>query len=93
MLGRGVRGELVMGVRRPELVLAAAIALSLPMLASFVSGAINAVALLVRFAIALGLCWVLGAVIERVYTSYARQARNAAIRKQLEEARRRHGDE
>jgi hypothetical protein len=89
VLGRGVRGELVMGVRRPELVLAAAIAVSLPMLPSFVSGAISLPALLVRFAIALALCWALGAVIERVYDSYARQARNAAIKEQLEEARRR----
>ncbi len=89
-----MRGELVlMGVRRPELVLAAAIAVSLPMLPSFVSGAISPPAILLRFAIALALCWALGAVIERVYDSYARQARNTAIRKQLEEARRRHEDE
>ncbi|MGC8470681.1 MAG: hypothetical protein ACP5PM_00085 [Acidimicrobiales bacterium] len=82
-----------MGVRRPELVLAAAIAVSLPMLLSFMSGAISAPAALLRFAIALALCWALGAAIERVYDAYARQARSTAIRKQLEEARRQHGGE
>lgn len=78
-----------MGVRRPELVLAAAIAVSLPMLPSFLSGAIGPAEILVRFAIALALCWAAGAVIERVYDSYSRQARNAAVKQQLEDARQR----
>lgn len=78
-----------MGVRRPELVLAAAIAVSLPMLPSFLNGAIGPADLLVRFAIALALCWAAGAVIERLYDSYARQARSAAVKQQLEEMRQR----
>jgi len=78
----------VIGVRRPELVVAAAIAVSLPMLPAFASGAISPASALVRFAIALALCWAVGAVIERVYDAYARQARDAAVRRQLEDARR-----
>lgn len=76
-----------MGVRRPELVLAAAIALSLPMLPSVLDGGISVASGFIRFAIAIALCWGAGAVIERVYDTYSRQARQAHIRKTIEEAR------
>lgn len=74
-----------MTMRRPEVVVAAALALSLPMLPSFLDGAISPASALIRFAVALALCWGAVAIIERVYDTYARQARQAAIRKALEE--------
>jgi hypothetical protein len=81
-----------LGVRRPELVIAAAIAISLPMLPSFLDGGISPVSAIVRFAIALALCWAAGSVIERVYDTYARHAREAEIQRAIEEARRRLSD-
>ena len=76
-----------MGVRRPELVLLAAIVLSLPMLPSILNGGISVASGCIRFAIAIALCWAAGAVIERVYDTYSRQARQAQIRRSIEEAR------
>ncbi|MGH8980036.1 MAG: hypothetical protein ACRDWE_03300, partial [Acidimicrobiales bacterium] len=76
-----------MGVRRPELVLAAAMALSLPMLPSIMNGAISVASGFLRFAVALALCWAAGAVIERVYDTYSRAARQAQIQKAIAEAR------
>lgn len=76
-----------MGVRRPELVLLAAIAVSLPMLPSIMNGGISLASGFIRFAIAIALCWAAGALIERVYDTYSRQARQAQIRKAVEEAR------
>jgi len=76
-----------MGVRRPDLVVAAALALSLPMLPSIMNGGISLASGFLRFAIALALCWAAGAVIERVYDTYSREARQAQIRKAIEEAR------
>lgn len=76
-----------MGVRRPELVLLAAIVVSLPMLPSILNGGISVASGCIRFAIAIALCWAAGAVIERVYDTYSRQARQAQIRKSIEEAR------
>lgn len=76
-----------MGVRRPELVLMAALVLSLPMLPSVLDGGISVASACIRFAIAIALCWAAGAVIERVYDTYSRQARQAQVRKAIEEAR------
>lgn len=78
-----------MGVRHPEFVLLAALVVSLPMLPSFVDGAIGPVDAVVRFAIALVVCWAVYAVAERVYDSYSRQARERAMNERMEEARRR----
>ena len=80
-----------MGVRRPELVLAAALVVSLPVLASVLSGGITVASGLLRFAVALALCWAAGSVIERVYDAYSRQARQNQIREAIEEARSRFG--
>lgn len=80
-----------MHVRRPELVIAAAIAVSLPMIPSFLDGAISVAAALVRFAVALALCWAASALVERVYGAYSRQARSTEIQQAIEEARRRAG--
>lgn len=76
-----------MGVRRPELVLLAALLLSLPMLPSILNGGISVASGFLRFAVAIALCWAVGAVIERVYDTYSRQARQAQIRKAIEQAR------
>lgn len=76
-----------MGVRRPELVLLGAIVLSLPMLPSVLDGGITVASGFLRFGIAIALCWAAGALIERVYDTYSRQARQAQIRKAIEEAR------
>jgi hypothetical protein len=80
-----------MGVRRPELVLAAALVVSLPALASVLGGGISVASGLLRFALALALCWAGGSVIERVHDAYSRQARQEQIRKAIEEARTRFG--
>lgn len=76
-----------MGVRRPELVLLAAIVVSLPMLPSVMNGGISVASGFLRFGVAIALCWAVGAVIERVFDTYSRQARQAQIRKAIEEAR------
>lgn len=76
-----------MGVRRPELVLLAALVLSLPMLPSVMDGGISVASGFLRFAVALALCWAAGAVIERVYDTYSRQARQTQIHRAVEEAR------
>lgn len=78
-----------MGVRHPEYVLVAALIVSLPMLPSFIDGAVGPLDALVRFAIALVVCWAVYAVAERVYDNYERQARERAIKARLEEIRRR----
>jgi len=67
------------GVRRPELIVLAAIALTLPSFPAALAGAIGAAALFIRFALALALCWGAGAVIERVYDTYSRQYRQREI--------------
>lgn len=76
-----------MSVRRPELVIATAIALCLPMLPAFLDGGIGPASALVRLAIALAICWVAAAVVQRVVDTYARDARQAEIRRALERAR------
>lgn len=76
-----------MGVRRPDLVVIAALALSLSMLPSILNGGISLASGFLRFAIALALCWAAGAVIERVYDTYSREARQSQVRKAIEEAR------
>jgi|GEM_PF-1593705 len=76
-----------MRVRHPELVVAAALVLSLPFLPSILDGGLSPAAGLVRFAVALVLCWAVGAIIERVVDTYARQARQAEMIRMLDEAR------
>ena len=76
-----------MGVRRPELVVAAAIVLCLPSLPSVLNGGLSPASAFLRFAIAIALCWAAAAVIERVLDTYSRQARQAEIRRAIEEAR------
>ncbi|MGH9082842.1 MAG: hypothetical protein ACRDY3_13360 [Acidimicrobiales bacterium] len=81
-----------MGVRRPELVVAAAIVLCLPSLPSVLDGGLSPAGAFLRFAVAIALCWAAGAVIERVLDTYSRQARQAEIRRAVEQARARFGN-
>jgi len=76
-------------VKRPELVLAAAVLISLPMVPNIVHGDISAVSALVRFIAAVLVCWIAGAILTRVLSTYSEQARRAEIEKMIEEARRR----
>ena len=64
-----------MRVKRPELVLAAATALSLPMVPSILDGAISPTAALVRFLIAILICWLGGSILVTVVARYANAAR------------------
>ena len=81
-----------MGVRRPELVVVAAIVVSLPMLRSFSTGGVDPATALVRFVLALLVCWAGLAVIERMYDKYSSDARKAELHRAVEEARRRLSD-
>ncbi|MCL4423528.1 MAG: hypothetical protein M1115_10285 [Actinobacteria bacterium] len=57
-------------IRRPELVLAAAVAISMPMLPGILSGSISTAAALLRFLIALLGCWAAGAMVVSVLERY-----------------------
>ena len=76
-----------MGVRRPELVVAAAMVLCLPSLPAVLDGGLSPAGAFLRFAVAIALCWAAAAIIERVLDTYSRQARQAEIRRAVEEAR------
>ncbi len=77
-----------MAVRRPELVLAAAVALCLPMVPGILNGGIGAMTALVRFLIALLACWVAGALLSKVLTRYNEESRRAEIVRTIEAAQR-----
>jgi len=77
-----------MAVRRPELVLAAAVALCLPMVPGILNGGIGAMTALIRFLIALLACWVAGAVLSKVLTRYNEESRRAEIVRTIEAAQR-----
>jgi hypothetical protein len=72
-----------MGVKRPDLVIAAAIIVCLPMAPGIISGGIDPTTALIRFLIALVVCSVGAAILERVWQGYADQARRAAILRQF----------
>jgi len=77
-----------MTVRRPGLVVAVAILLSLPMAPGILDGAISGTTALVRFLIALLLCWAGGALIGSVMRRYGEQARRAEVVALMDAARR-----
>lgn len=77
-----------MGVRHPELVLAGAAVVSLPMVPGILSGSIGASTAALRFLIALVACWVLGAVLSWVVSTYSAQARRAEIMRLIQEPKR-----
>jgi hypothetical protein len=67
-------------VRRPELVLAAAVVVSLPMVPGVLNGAIGTTASLVRFLGAIVVCWVLASIVQSVIDRYS----DAAARREYE---------
>lgn len=72
------------GVRRFELVVVAAIAVSTPSILQALSGGISLTTALVRLALALAVCWAVGAVVEGTLDNYARQARHKEIAERIE---------
>ena len=69
-----------MGVRRPEVVLAAAVVVCLPMVPDILSGAIGTTAALARFLGAIIVCWILASIVQSVLDRYA----DAAMRREYE---------
>ncbi len=64
-----------MHVRRPELVLAGAVALCLPMVPGVLNGNISTISAGTRFLIAIVVCWVAGSVFTGLFDRYSREAR------------------
>ncbi|MDA8268393.1 MAG: hypothetical protein M0Z63_10605 [Actinomycetota bacterium] len=77
-----------MKVRHAGPVVAVAILLSLPMAPGILDGAIPPTDALVRFLIALLLCWGGAALVGGVTTRYIEQARRAQVVRMVEQARR-----
>jgi len=75
-------------VKRPELVVAGAVLLCLPMVPGVLSGGIGAMTALTRFLIALLLCWIGGAVLTAVLSRYSEESRRAEIAKAIDAAQR-----
>ena len=73
-----------MGVKHPELVVAAAAASCLPMVPGLLAGQITAVAAGERFLVALVVCWVLGSILSWVLTTYSQQAQRAELMRMVE---------
>lgn len=76
-----------MKVRRPELVVAAAVAVCLPMVPGILSGAISPMAGLLRLLIALIICWAAGAMLSTLFSRFFEEARRAQIVQMIEKAR------
>ena len=76
-------------MKRPDLVLAGAVVLCLPMLPSLLAGSIPTTTALERFLLALAVSWVAGTVIAAVVGGYDREARRAEL---LAEIRRAQGE-
>lgn len=72
-----------MKVRHPELVLAAATAVCLPMVPGLLAGEISGTTAAERFLLALVGCWFLGAVLTWVITGYSEQARRRELTRLL----------
>jgi len=78
-----------MAVTRPGLVVAIAIVLSLPMAPGILDGAIAPTTALLRFLVAILLCWGGSALVTGVLRRYVEQSRRAQLTRMLEDARRR----
>jgi hypothetical protein len=74
------------GVKRMELVVVAALVVSLPSFAQAFSGGITPAAAIVRLGLALLVCWALGAIVERTLDTYAREARQKEIERRVSQA-------
>jgi hypothetical protein len=77
-----------MQVRRPELVLAGAVAICLPMVPGLLNGNITAVSAGTRFLIAIVICWFGGSLLTSIIDRYSREARRMQALKMLSTARR-----
>ncbi len=77
-----------MSVKRPDLILGAAVLVSLPMVPGILDGAISTTAALERFLIGLVICWVGGSLLGSVNTKYTLQSRRQDILRAIEAARR-----
>jgi hypothetical protein len=75
------------GVRRFELVIIGALVLSGPSLVEALTGAVAPTTALVHVALALLLCWAVGAIVERTIDSYARQARQKELAERIDQLR------
>lgn len=80
------------GVRNADRVVIGALVLSLPSFEQAFTGGISVAAAFVRFALALLVCWGFGALIERLFDSYSRQARQSDLARRMQQlAAARHG--
>ena len=77
-----------MSVRRPELVLAGAVAICLPLVPGVLNGNIAPVSAGTRFAIAIIICWIAGSMLTSVIDRYARESRRNQALKMLAASRR-----
>lgn len=68
-----------MKVRHPELVLAAATAVCLPMVPGLLNGQISGTVGAERFLLALVVCWFLGGVLSWVVHTYSEQSKRAEV--------------
>jgi len=75
-------------VRRPELVLAGAVALCLPMVPGILDGNVTAVSAGTRFLIAIVVCWCAGSLLTGILDRYSREARRSQALKMLATVRR-----
>ncbi len=74
------------GVKRMELVVVAAILVSLPSLERAFSGGISVATALVRLGLALLVCGAVGSIVERTVDAYAREARQKEIERRVKQA-------
>ncbi len=77
-----------MSVRRPELVLAGALALCAPMIPAVLDGNVTAVAAGARFLVAIIICWCAGSLLTSLTDRYSREARRAQAIRMLAVSRR-----
>ncbi|MGH9017720.1 MAG: hypothetical protein ACRDY1_08235 [Acidimicrobiales bacterium] len=75
-------------MRRPELVLAGAVAICLPMVPGVLNGNITPISAGTRLLIALVICWCAGALLTNIINRYARESRRSQAVKMLSAARR-----
>lgn len=77
-----------MSVRRPELVLAGAVALCVPMIPSVLNGNITAIAAGARFLGAIVICWLAGSLLTSLTDRYSAEARRTQAVRMLMATRR-----
>ena len=75
-------------MKRPELVLAAAVAICLPMVPGVLSGNVTVITAGTRFLIAILICWIGGSLLSSILDRYTAEARRNQALKMLADARR-----